>query len=209
MGRNLNPKCKQCRREGVKLFLKAERCSTPKCAMVKRNFPPGVHGIKGYGRLTDYGSQLREKQKAKKIYRLLETQFKNYFQKASHDKKNTAAVLLQLLEMRLDNTIFRAGFAKSRNLARQLISHNHFLVNNKKVNIPSHQLKIGDVISIKPSSKDLKLFNNLKEQMKKLETVSWLSVDLDKLEAKVTDKPKLDEAKGEFDIRLVIEFYSK
>jgi small subunit ribosomal protein S4 len=209
MARNLSPKCKQCRREGAKLFLKAERCSTPKCAMVKRNFPPGVHGIKGYGRMTDYGKQLREKQKAKRIYKLLETQFSNYFNKASHDKMNTAAVLLQLLEMRLDNVIFRAGFVNSRSLARQLISHGHLLVNGKKINIPSYHVKVGNIISIKPASNKLKIFNNLKENIKKSESVSWLTVDADKFEVKVTDKPKLEEAKGEFDIRLVIEFYSK
>jgi len=209
MARNLNPKCKQCRRAGQKLFLKGERCNSPKCAMVKRNFPPGTHGSKGYQRLTDYGLQLMEKQKAKKIYHLMETQFKNYFQKASKSKGNTEGLLLEFLEMRLDNVIYRLGFAASRDLARQLITHKHFLVNNKNINIPSYQVKIGDIIALKEKSKNLKTFSNLKEQVKKIEPVSWLSLDLKKLEAKVIDKPKITEAKGEFDTRLVIEFYSK
>jgi len=209
MARNLNPKCKQCRRTGQKLFLKGERCSTPKCAMVKRNFPPGVHGSNGYPRLTDYGKQLMEKQKAKKIYHLLETQFKNYFQKASKSKGNTEGVLLAFLEMRLDNVVFRLGFAPSRDLARQLISHKHFLVNNKGINIPSYNVKIGDIISLKEKSKKIKILANLKEKLAKAESISWLSLDPDKLEAKVVDRPKLEEIKGEFDPKLVVEFYSK
>jgi len=209
MARNLNPKCKQCRRAGQKLFLKGERCNSPKCAMVKRNFPPGVHGSKGYQRLTDYGQQLMEKQKAKKIYHLMETQFKNYFQKASKSRGNTEGLLLEFLEMRLDNVIYRLGFAPSRDLARQLISHKHFLVNNKGINIPSYQVKVGDIISLKEKSRKLKIFSNLSEQVKKTEPASWLSLDLKKLEAKVTDKPRLEQAKGEFDPRLVVEFYSK
>ncbi len=209
MARNLDKKCKQCRREGQKLFLKGDRCNSAKCAMVKRNFPPGIHGIKGYSRLTDYGVQLREKQKAKKIYRLMETQFKNYFLKASKTKDNTENILLQLLEMRLDNVIYRAGFTKSRDLARQLVSHGHILINNKKVTIPSYQVKIGDIIHLKEKSQSLKIFNNLKEQLKKTESVSWLAIDPTKFEIKVTDKPSLKEAKGEFDPKLIIEFYSR
>ncbi len=209
MARNLNPKCKQCRREAQKLFLKGDRCYSPKCAMVKRNFPPGAHGIKGYPRLSGYGIQLREKQKAKKIYRILEAQFKNYFKKANKNKENTEEILLQLLEMRLDNVIYRAGFARSRDLARQLVSHNHFLVNNKKIDIPSYQLKVGDIISLSEKSKKSKIFANLKEQLKKTELVSWLSLDLDKLEIKITDKPKMEDAKKEFDPKLIVEFYSR
>ena len=209
MARDLQNKCRQCRREGQKLFLKGDRCNSPKCAMVKRNFPPGAHGNKGYGRLTDYGVQLREKQKAKRIYQLLEKQFKNYFFKANKSKGNTEEALLQLLEMRLDNIIYRAGFTTSRSTARQLINHTHFKINDKKVNIPSYQLKVGDIISIKDKSKELKLFSNIQERLKKAEKPSWLAVDTDKLEIKITDKPKLEETKGEFDPKLIIEFYSK
>lgn len=209
MARDLKNKCKECRREGQKLFLKGDRCNSPKCSMVKRNFPPGIHGVKGYGRLTDYGIQLREKQKAKRIYRLMEKQFKNYFLKANKDKANTEEVLCQLLEMRFDNIIYRAGLAKSRNLSRQMISHNHFLINGKKVNIPSYQLKIGDIINLKENSKELKIFTNLKEQLKNTEPVNWFIVDPKKLEIKITDKPQLQEAKKEFDPKLIIEFYSR
>ncbi|MBN1325905.1 30S ribosomal protein S4 [Candidatus Falkowbacteria bacterium] len=208
MARNINAKCKQCRREGTKLFLKGERCMSPKCAMVKRNFPPGVHGGKGYPRSTSYGLQLREKQKTKKIYRLLEAQFYNYFVKASKSRANTEEVLFQLLEMRFDNIIYRAGFAKSRDLARQLIGHKHFLVNNKRVNIPSYRIKVGDTISVKEKSLMLKAFSNIKEQVKKVEGLSWLSITPDKLEIKVVDKPKLADLK-EFNPKLIVEFYSK
>lgn len=208
MARNLNPKCKQCRREGVKLFLKGERCLSPKCAMVKRNFPPGVHGGKGYPRSTSYGLELREKQKAKRIYRILENQFKKYFAKASKSRGNTEEVLLQLLEMRLDNVIYRAGFAKSRDFARQLITHKHFLVKNKRVNVPSFQVKINDVISLKEKSKGLKAFSDLKEQIKKIQPTPWLSINPDKLEIKIVDKPKLADLK-EFNPKLIVEFYSK
>jgi len=209
MGRNISSKCKQCRRAGQKLFLKAERCASPKCAMVKRNFPPGVHGGKGYGRLTDYGLQLREKQKAKKIYRILEKQFKNYILQAFKSKTNSEQVLIEALEMRLDNVFFRAGFAKSRDLARQVIGHGHVLVNGKRVNIPSFQVKTGQIISLKEKSQSMKIFSNLKESLKKTESSSWLSINPDKLEIKITDKPKLEETKGEFDPKLIIEFYSR
>lgn len=209
MARNLDPKCKQCRRAGQKLFLKGDRCNSAKCAMVKRNFPPGAHGSKGYGRLTDYGVQLREKQKAKTIYRLLEQQFRNFFVKAQKSKGNTEEVLMQLLEMRLDNVIYRAGFAKSRNLARQLVSHGHFLVNGKKVNVPSYQVKVGSIISIADRSFKNKLFTNIKGQVKKSENISWLTLDTEKLEIKIVEKPKLEETKGEFDPKLIIEFYSR
>lgn len=209
MARLITGKCRQCRREGAKLFLKAERCNSPKCAMVKRNFPPGAHGSKGYGRPTGYGKQIREKQKVKRIYRILETQMNNYFKKASKSRGNTEESLLQLLEMRLDNVVYRMGFARSRDLSRQLISHGHFNVNNKKVDIPSYQLKIGDKISINPSSSKIKPFANLAEQIKGKESSSWLFLDTDKAEIKVTGKPTLAENKGEFDLKLIIEFYSK
>ncbi len=209
MARLLMAKCRQCRREGQKLFIKGDRCNSPKCAMVKRNFPPGVHGAKGYPRATGYGQQLREKQKVKRVYRLMESQMSNYFKKASKIRGNTEEVLLQLLEMRLDNVLYRMGFAKSRNLCRQIISHNHIAVNNKRVDIPSYNVRIGDVISIRENSKKIKPFANLKEQLKNIESLSWLYLDPEKMEIKVTGKPSLAESKGEFDLKLIIEFYSK
>jgi len=209
MARDLNPKCKKCRRIGQKLFLKGDRCNSAKCAMVKRNFPPGLHGSKGYGRLTDYGVQLKEKQKAKRIYRLMENQFKSYFTKANKSKGNTENILIELLEMRLDNVVYRAGFTKSRDAARQLITHNHFQVNNAKVNIPSYQLKIGDIISIVKKDEKNKAFTNIKENLKKTESISWLAVDTNELTIKIVDKPEQEATKTEFDPKLIIEYYSK
>ncbi len=209
MGRDLNPKCKYCRREGVKLFLKGDRCFSGKCALVKRNYPPGVHGPKRLTRLTVYGRQLREKQKLKRMYGLLEKQLKLYFQKSIKQKGETGDNLVRLLEMRLDNVVYRLGFAKSRATARQLVNHGHFLVNGKKVNIPSYQVKVGDVVSLKPSSKDLKIFVNLEKQLNKKETPEWLLPDPTKLAGKVVAVPSKDDLKQIFDIKAVVEFYSR
>lgn len=209
MAKNIDPKCKQCRREGKKLMLKGDRCNSSKCAMVKRNFPPGVHGSKGYPRQTGYGIQLREKQKVKRMYNLMEKQFKNYFIKASNQKGNTEEILFQLLEMRLDNVVFRMGLVPSRVQARQVVNHGHILVNGKKLNIPSYQLKVGDEISVREKSKKSKLLEKSSELIKNAEPVSWLSTDPKELEVKVTDRPGEKEMKGQFDLKLIIEFYSK
>ena len=167
MARNLNPKCRQCRRIGEKLFLKGDRCVSTKCALIKKNYPPGIHGAKQTrAKSSEYGKQLREKQKAKRIYGILEKQFRNYFKKAANKKKETGEILLKILEMRLDNVIYRVGLAKSRNKARQLVSHGHFLINNKKVNIPSYEVNIKDVIKIKQKSE------KLGEESKKLDRKS-------------------------------------
>jgi len=206
MAKKLAPKCKQCRREGKKLFLKGDRCNTSKCSMVKRNYPPGAHGPKGYGRLTTYGLQLREKQKAKKIYGLLETQFKNYFIKASKKRGDTAKLLVEALESRLDNVIFRAGFAKSRSQARQIVSYHHLLVNSKPVNIPSFHVKTGNIISL--SKKEKYPIKNLKETLEGSK-YSWLAINPDLLEIKITDQPNTEEITGEFNPTLITEFYSR
>jgi len=209
MAINLGPQCKQCRREGKKLFLKGERCFTPKCAMVKRNYPPGVHGVRGKSRLTEYGLQLREKQKAKRIYGILERQFRNYYRKAIKKKGDTGEILFQFLELRLDNIIYRLGFARSRKLARQLVSHGHFLVNGKKVNIPSYELKPGDTINIRESSLKLFPFRNLSEELKKQEIPSWLSLDLKTLQGKILNKPTKEDLGEIFDVKLIVEYYSR
>lgn len=211
MGRNLSAKCKQCRREGAKLFLKGERCNSSKCAMVKRNYIPGVHGVKlGRGsRLTGYGTQLREKQKAKRTYRILEKQFQGYYQKAIVKKGNTADYLFGLLEMRLDNVVFRAGFCDSRDLARQIIRHGHVLVNGKKVNIPSYQLKIKDKLTIKPTSLKKTQFLELGEKIKNKQVPDWLNVEAKELSATVIDIPSLAKNEPSFDLKQVIEFYSR
>jgi small subunit ribosomal protein S4 len=203
MARNLTPQVKRARREKFALTDKQQRL------LNKRGFPPGVHGPDGYGRTSEYGRQLREKQKAKFIYGLLEKQFRNYFKKASSKKGDTGEILFSLLEKRLDNSIFRAGFAQTRPLARQLVSHCHILVNGKKVNIPSYEIKVGEVIEIRPKSKDLKIFTAIKERFKNVQQVSWIVADIDKLSFKVVDLPKVTDMTGEYNAKLIVEFYSR
>jgi len=209
MAKEKKSKCARCRREGEKLFLKGDRCDTAKCAFTRRSYPPGVHGPKGKVRLTGYGTQLREKQKARRIYNILEKQFKNYFIKASKKKGDTSDFLLQLLEMQLDNVVYRLGFARSRQQARQVVGHGLILVNNKKVNIPSFQVKAGQTISVKPSMLEKPLFQNLPQILKKHETPNWLAMDIGKLEGKVLGTPKKEEVKTQFDPKLIVEFYSR
>jgi len=209
MAKEKKSKCARCRREGEKLFLKGDRCGTAKCAFTRRSYPPGVHGPKGKVRLTGYGTQLREKQKARRIYNILEKQFKNYFIKASKKKGDTSDFLLQLLEMQLDNVVYRLGFARSRQQARQVVGHGLILVNNKKVNIPSFQVKAGQTISVKPSMLEKPLFQNLPQILKKHETPNWLAMDIGKLEGKVLGTPKKEEVKTQFDPKLIVEFYSR
>jgi len=211
MGRPLDSKCKQCRREGTKLFLKGERCDTSKCAMVKRNYIPGVHGPKlGRGkRMTGYGIQLREKQKAKRTYRILEKQFKNYFDKAINKTGDTGGNLFTLLEMRFDNVVYRSGLAISRDSARQLIGHGHFLINGKKVNIPSYQLNVNDKISIREKSLKMNLFSELSEKLAKKEVIDWLVLDAKDLTVVVLDLAGLEKNEPGFDLKLITEYYSR
>ena len=209
MARNLGPKCKQCRREGTKLFLRGERCLSSKCAMVKRNYPPGLHGTKRQSRLSGYGLQLREKQKAKKIYQILEKQFRRYYEKAARQKGDTGEILLQLLEKRFDNVVYRLGFGKSRNAARQLISHGHLLVNNRPCNIPSCQMKIDDIITIKQSKSTNKYFKELPKLIGKTDTPKWLELDKKGLTGKVIGYPTMEELHQEIDPYLIVEFYSR
>ncbi len=208
MGRNIDSKCKQCRRVGDKLFLKGDRCSTPKCAMIKRNYAPGFHGPKGRKRLSDYGLQLQEKQKAKKYYGLLEKQFRLTYAKASKKQGDAGKNFLKLLEMRLDNVIFRLGWASSRSQARQLVNHGHFTVNSRKANIPSFSVKIGETIKIKKSSLSNRFFKNLGEKLKKAERPSWLNLDTD-LSAKVLHEPKDTDLPQNINVQMIIEYYSK
>lgn len=212
MARNLSPKCKQCRREGTKLFLKGERCSTSKCSLVRRSYIPGMHGPKQQGkpsRMTGYGIQLREKQKAKRTYRILERQFFNYFTKAKETLGDTGANIFKHLEMRLDNVVFRAGFAVSRDLARQLVSHAHVLVNGKRVDIPSYQVKVKDKISIKKTTAGKDAFKTLAEGMKGKQTQDWLVVDPETMTATIVDFPTPEKNKPGFDLRAIVEYYSK
>jgi len=209
MAKTLDPKCKQCRREGSKLFLKGERCFSPKCPILKRNYPPGIHGPKGRRRQTEYGQQLREKQKAKKAYGILERQFRNYYRKAIAQKGDTGEIIQQLLEMRLDNVIYRLNLAKSRKQARQMVTHNLFLVNGKTVNIPSYQLKAKDEITIKPEKAKAKNFADLEKKLEKQETPGWVSFDLKTKTAKILNKPSGNELEQIFNPRLIVEFYSR
>ncbi len=210
MEKDLGLQCKLCRREGKKLFLKGERCYTPKCAIVKRNYPPGSHGTKtSKARPTEYGLQLREKQKAKRIYGLRERQFKNYYLKSIGKKGDTGELLFKALEMRLDNVIYRLGFAKSRAAARQMVSHSHILVNGRKVNIPSYQVRPGETIAIKDSSLNLAIFKNLGEELKNRELMSWLTLNNQNLQGKILTQPTKEDLREDFDVKLILEFYSR
>ncbi|MFA5029490.1 MAG: 30S ribosomal protein S4 [Patescibacteria group bacterium] len=194
---------KACRRYGVKL------CQSDKCPVIRRNYPPGMHGPKGARKLTEYGRQLAEKQKAKIVYGLREKQFANYFDAAFKKVGNTAELLFKLLESRLDNVVYRFGFAKTRTQARQLVSHGHVEVNGKKVDIPSFQTKIGDAISLREKTLKTNAFANLAEALKDKEVMSWLSLDAKELKGKIVDLPKLGEVEMNIDWRMIVEFYSK
>ena len=206
MARYTEANCRLCRREGQKLFLKGERCYSPKCAIERRNYAPGQHG-QSRKKMSDYGTQLREKQKTKRFYGMQETQFRNLFDKASRKKGITGENLLILLESRLDNVVFRLGFASSRKEARQLVTHNHFTVNGKKVNIPSYEVKAGDVIKVKEKSTNSPKFQEVKEMS--ITVPSWLTVDVEKLEGKVVSLPTRSEIDTPVAEHLIVELYSK
>jgi small subunit ribosomal protein S4 len=206
MARYTDPSCRLCRREGQKLFLKGERCYSTKCSMEKRSFPPGQHG-QGRKKVSEYGLQLREKQKAKRFYGLQEAQFRNTFDKASRKTGITGENLLIMLETRLDNVVFRLGFASSRKEARQLVTHGHFQVNGKKVDIPSYAVSVGDVIKIKEKSTNSPKFKEIKEMS--ITVPAWVSVDVEKLEGKIVAMPVRDEIDTPIAEHLIVELYSK
>ncbi len=208
MARLRGPQCKLCRREGDKLFLKGERCLTPKCAMVKRSYPPGAHGDKG-GRLSQYGKQLRAKQRVKRIYGLLEKQFRLYYKAATSQTGVTGDLLLQALEMRLDNVVYRLGLASSRRLARQLVTHKAFSVNGQKVNEPSYRVKPGDTIGVAKSKQSKKYFQNLAKRLSNKNLASWLELDVKKQEGKIMDEPTRDDVDMAVDMQLIVELYSR
>ncbi len=196
---------KRVRREGVNLDGREKMARI----LEKRPYAPGVHGPTSRTRQTDYGKQLREKQRAKLVFGVAERQFRNYFEKATKIKGDTAETLIRLLELRLDNAVFRAGFAKTRAAARQLVSHAHVDVNGKKVTIPSYQVKPGDVITIRENKREKKQWKAFSEQTNKIESPSWIAVDLKNLSAKVTSVPAGEELKQVFEPQLIIEFYSR
>jgi len=205
-------KCRICRRIGVKLFLRGERCLSPKCAMVKRPYPPGQKGKRRSTPPSEYKRELTEKQKLKYWYNLEERQLKKYV-KEILDKRgkveDASVLLIQNLEKRLDNVIYRLGFASSRDQARQLVSHKFFLVNGKPVNIPSFFLKVGDVISLKPQKSKKVIFKDLKEKLKKHPVPSWLSLDPEKFEGKVIAEPKVEEVAPPVEVSAIFEYYSR
>jgi len=207
----LGPKCKICRRLGVKLFLKGERCFSPKCAMVKKPYPPGLKKKRGSS-LSEYGKELREKQKLKNWYNLRERQFKKYVKEVLEKRANVedaSALLIKKLESRLDNVVFRLGFALSRSLARQMVNHGHFLVNGKKVDIPSYMVKKGDKIKVNPKSQQKNLFKEILPRLKKHNPPLWLKLYPEKMEAEVVGEPSIEEASPPAEISSIFEFYSK
>ena len=209
MARNLDPNCRQCRREGEKLFLKAEKCFTEKCAIEKRNYPPGQHGQRRSSRLSDYGVQLREKQKLRRIYGVLEKQFRSYYAEADRKKGITGENLLQMLESRLDNVAYKMGLGGSRTEARQIVRHNSILVNGKRVNIPSYQVQPGDSISVADQSKDQLRIKSALEAADERGLPEWLEVDVKKLTGIFKNRPERDDLPSTINESLVVELYSK
>lgn len=208
MARYTDASCRLCRREGLKLYLKGERCYTDKCAITRRQYAPGQHGQRRK-KPSEYGIQLREKQKAKRIYGILEKQFRNYFEVAERKKGITGDNLLQLLESRLDNTVYRMGFANSRKEARQLVLHGHFNVNGKKVNISSYLISVDDVITIKEESKKSEKFKEILEATASKIAPQWLEVDKENLIGKVVALPTREDIDIPIEDHLIVELYSK
>jgi small subunit ribosomal protein S4 len=209
MARYIDASCKLCRREKQKLFLKGAKCFTDKCPVERRNFPPGQHGQSRRSKISEYGVQLREKQKIRRLYGLLETQFRNYFEKALRTTGKTADALVKLLERRLDNVVYRMGFAPSRKTARQLILHGHFTINDMPVNIPSYLLEAGDVIRVKDKSKKLDVIHSSMKRMKDGTMLPWLSLDKANLSGTFLQIPERADIPLPANEQLVVELYSK
>ena len=209
MARLTEATCRLCRRENLKLFLKGDRCYTDKCAFERRSYAPGQHGQRRGGKISDYGVQLREKQKVKRIYGVLEKQFRKYYEKAERQKGITGINLLILLERRLDNVVYRMGFASSRNQGRQLVRHSHFTVNGRKINIPSYQVKIGDVIEVKDNSRKIPTVLEAIETVVRREMPSWLEVDGANFRGTVKEFPNREELTMPINEQLIVELYSK
>ncbi|MEW6570797.1 MAG: 30S ribosomal protein S4 [Nitrospirota bacterium] len=208
MARYTGALCRICRREGEKLFLKGDRCYTEKCGVERRKYPPGQHG-QGYKKLSDYGIQLREKQKVRKMYGILERQFRQYFGKAERKKGVTGEILLQLIESRLDTIVFRMGFAPNRRKARQLVNHGHILLNGRKVNLPSYTVKAGDVIEVKEGSKNIPEIPDSIAKSEHRGLPPWVEVDTANLKGKVLHIPSREEIQLPVQEQLIVELYSK
>jgi len=201
--------CRLCRREGTKLFLKGAKCFMEKCPVEKRNFAPGQHGKDRKAKVVGYGLQLREKQKAKRMYFAQESQFRNYFEKAARSKGVTGEVLLQQLERRLDSVVFRLGFAVARRQARQLVRHGHVAVNGRKVNIPSYQVSVGEEVSIREGSRKLVVLEAAKEFASHQTAPAWLEIDRDNYKGRVLSLPRREEITLPVNEQLIVELYSK
>ena len=208
MARYTDPVCRICRREGLKLFLKGSRCYSRKCAFERRSTPPGMN-TQRRRKVSEFGLQLREKQKVRKSYSVLEKQFRNYFEKAEQRKGMTGENLLRMLEMRLDNVVFRMGLARSRAEARQLVTHGHFTVNGRPTNIPSFNTKVGDRIDVRESRRGREYFKGASEQIKAAQVPEWVSVDAAKLSGSILSEPVREQMPMEFNEQLVVEFYSR
>ena len=209
MGRYTDANCRLCRRERQKLFLKGTKCFTEKCPVERRGFPPGQHGQSRRAKISEYGVQLREKQKVRRMYGLMETQFRNYFDKALKQTGRTGETLVKLLERRFDNVVYRLGFAPSRKAARQLVIHGHFLVNNVPVDIPSYLLKGGDLIQVRERSKKLDVIHSSMKRMKDTAMLPWLSLDKAAMSGTFLNIPERADIPLNANEQLIVELYSK
>lgn len=212
MARHTGPVCKLCRREGEKLFLKGERCFSPKCAIERRNYPPGSHGRASQwrrSRESDFGKQLRAKQKVRRVYGVMERQFRRYYKEALKSRGLTGLTILQMLESRLDNVVYRMGFASSRAQARQLVSHGHFLVNGRRTDVPSMLIREGDVLEVREGSRTNTYFKELPDLAKGRSTPDWVDRDLKKLSGNIKRLPERTEIDANLNEQLVVEFYSR
>lgn len=209
MARYLEGKCRQCRREGIRLYLKGERCYTDKCALERKAYPPGEHGQGRRMKITPYGVQLREKQKARRIYGILERQFRNYFEKAERRQGVTGEILLQMLETRLDNVVYRMGIAPSRNASRQLVRHGHVQVNGRKVDIPSFNLKPGDNVAVRDKSKSLAFVKETVANRRRTEMQEWLDFDEKAISGRLLQVPNREQIPVPLQEKLIVELYSK
>lgn len=209
MGRYTESVCRQCRREGEKLYLKGDRCYSDKCAIEKKPYPPGMHGQRRRQKISEYGTQLREKQKARRIYGIGEKQFRNYFKKADRKDGITGDNLLQLLERRMDNVVFRLGLAASRNEARQLVNHGHFIVNGRKASIPSMLVRTGDVVQVRSKSIDSPKFQEVKAAAAYKTPPEWLEVDVENLSGRIVALPNRDQIDTAINEQLIVELYSR
>jgi small subunit ribosomal protein S4 len=209
MARYIGPVCRLCRREGMKLFLKGERCYSEKCAIEKRNVPPGQHGRSRKAKMVGYGVQLREKQKVKRTYGVLENQFRRYFEAADRQKGITGELLLQMLERRMDNVVYRLGFATSRAQARQLVRHGHFTINGRRVDIPSYALRQGDTLAVRGASAQNATIGHAMEEVKGRGIPEWLSFDPGSLSGRVASLPSREQINLPVQEQLIVELYSK